>query len=376
MCFSSQLIPSIHTLVFVAVTAGCGVNARPIIEPRAETLQPSTPTFVAHELWCDNSGACARTNRGVLCWGQRYPLTRNGIVPVPEASSPAPEPIGPAEQGTGCSVSAGSADCSVATLRHGTYQAHVPSIESWSSATEFLIWLDEEGIVWTLGSSIDGIGLGDQECATTPERVPLPDRAVAVHADHLVGYAVLASGDTFAWGMWHASVFGIPGTSLPSPTRVPSSIRARHLSTSFRSLALWNDSEIEFRFGRHLDRHEVPTVIRQPLHSPTTVCVGSAHVCTLDSVGCGVAQAKQRTASWVDEMPTTATFSSPSMAVSPNATEARVRCLGCDRAPALSGLRPTLAVVTANVGCDHGQRWLWLMRRGRTSPSARSALGR
>jgi hypothetical protein len=174
----------------------------------------------------------------------------------------------------------------VPTFHHGTYRAHVPSIESWSSATEFLIWLDEEGVVWTMGCSIYGIGLGDQECAAIPERVPLPDRAVAIHADHLVGYAVLASGVTFAWGFRHDSVFGQPEPSLRTFGNVPSSLRALHVAAGFRSLALWNDSEIEFRFGRHLDRREVPTVIRQPLHSPSTVCVGSAHVCTLDSVGC------------------------------------------------------------------------------------------
>ncbi len=280
------MIPTPRTLVFVALTAGCGVDARPIVEPRAESLQPSTPLFVADELWCDYGSACALTNRGVLCWGHRYPRSRNGILPVPEASSRAPESIGPAEQGAGCSASTGSADCSVPTLRHGTYRAHVPSIESWSSATEFLIWLDEEGVVWTMGCSIYGIGLGDQECAAIPERVPLPDRAVAIHADHLVGYAVLASGVTFAWGFRHDSVFGQSGPSLRTFGNVPSSLRALHVAAGFGSLALWNDSEMEFRFGRHLDRREVPTVIRLPLHSPITVCVGARYVCTLDSVGC------------------------------------------------------------------------------------------
>ena len=174
------MTPTPHTLIFVALAAGCGVNARPIVQPRAESREPSTPLFVAQELWCDHGGACALTDRGVLCWGQQYSPSR--ILPVPEASSRAPASIGPAEQGASCTVSTGSADCSVPTFHHGIYRAHVPSIESWSSATEFLIWLDEEGVVWTMGCSIYGIGLGDQECAAIPERVPLPDRAVAIQA--------------------------------------------------------------------------------------------------------------------------------------------------------------------------------------------------
>lgn len=87
--------------------------------------------------------------------------------------------------------------------------------------------LDADGTVWAWGSDAHG-ELGDHmaaattpcRCGTTPVRVDLPRRAVAVTGGYIVGYAVLDGGAVMGWGSPSDGALGTNGGTADTGTPV------------------------------------------------------------------------------------------------------------------------------------------------------------
>lgn len=120
--------------------------------------------------------------------------------------------------------------------------------------------LDADGTVWAWGSDAHG-ELGDHmadtatpcSCGTTPVRVDLPGRAVAISGGYTLGYAVLDGGTVLGWGSPSNGALGTAGGTKDTGTPVViegldhvtavAAGSATYALRADRSVMAWGDGE-------------------------------------------------------------------------------------------------------------------------------------
>lgn len=127
-----------------------------------------------------------------------------------------------------------------ATIKVPTKIPGLPPIKDISPGRWFVLFLDYEGNVWSLGQGTYGsLGLGTTASRSTPIKITAISNVAKIFAGDYDSYAILESGELYAWGRNLAGGLGLGDKVQRNEPRLVSNIaNAKELSIGFRHALL------------------------------------------------------------------------------------------------------------------------------------------